>query len=313
MSRSSDSPPRRRSASSRFFCSSKPIRHLPPILPPVPLLPSSALPPVHSPSMPLPVLPADLHPVILEQLVEPISLERFPPHYKHLRAASLVCKDWAKTAQKLLYKHVYLVLEEHRLESFLAGEPKTNWTIQDLALQAADVEGLSERCTELLDRVVDIVRQKPPTSLHIGSYAAPPRLLPLAASLITLQLPPFPAKPSTDRGFCQHNEGNRFLTNRFLPACTSLQHLIFADRPIPTHLEHTCPTYRRLSVLTTTQPALSVVRGYLVDPGTSTSLELIHLGSPEDGWTDVMHEEAATLKELCGKRGIKLELQGYEE
>ncbi|BGP17310.1 hypothetical protein JCM10213v2_005328 [Rhodosporidiobolus nylandii] len=182
--------------------------------------------------MPLPVLPADLHPVILEQLVEPISLERFPPHYKHLRAASLVCKDWAKTAQKLLYKHVYLVLEEHRLESFLAGEPKTNWTIQDLALQAADVEGLSERCTELLDRVVDIVRQKPPT---------------------------------------------------------------------------------RLSVLTTTQPALSVVRGYLVDPGTSTSLELIHLGSPEDGWTDVMHEEAATLKELCGKRGIKLELQGYEE
>ncbi|GAA5947475.1 hypothetical protein JCM10213_008179 [Rhodosporidiobolus nylandii] len=53
----------------------------------------------------LSVLPADLHPLILEQLVEAISLLH-PPHYEHLRTAALVCKDWAKMAQRLMWEEV---------------------------------------------------------------------------------------------------------------------------------------------------------------------------------------------------------------
>ncbi|BGP17298.1 hypothetical protein JCM10213_009098 [Rhodosporidiobolus nylandii] len=150
----------------------------------------------------LPVLPADVHPLILEQLVEPISVDRFPPHYKHPRAASLVCKDWAKTAQKLLYEHVYLVVEEDRVSNFHAGKPMTDWTIQDLALQAADPEGIDLNHEYLIDSVVDIVGREALPSLKLVDIFAVPLLLPLAANLTTLQLPLYRHKPPlTDLAF----------------------------------------------------------------------------------------------------------------
>ncbi|BGP17275.1 hypothetical protein JCM10213_008171 [Rhodosporidiobolus nylandii] len=76
------------------------------------------------------VLPADLHLLILEQLVEAISLHH-PPHYEDLRTAAMVCKDWGKMAQKLMWEAVYLDSEE-KARRFLAVEEKAR--MQELVL-----------------------------------------------------------------------------------------------------------------------------------------------------------------------------------
>ncbi|BGP17302.1 hypothetical protein JCM10213_009094 [Rhodosporidiobolus nylandii] len=85
--------------------------------------------------MPLPSLPVELHILILEQLVEPISHERFPPHYEYLRLAALVCKDWTKVAQRLLWQQVYLVVTANPLDRFLAGVSKEDRHVDVLVVQ----------------------------------------------------------------------------------------------------------------------------------------------------------------------------------
>ncbi|BGP17279.1 hypothetical protein JCM10213_008167 [Rhodosporidiobolus nylandii] len=71
--------------------------------------------------MPLPVLPADVHPLILGQLVTPTTaaVSWQPLYYKYLRMACLVSKDWARIAQKLLWEQVAFNRGDKQIQKWL--------------------------------------------------------------------------------------------------------------------------------------------------------------------------------------------------
>ncbi|BGP17285.1 hypothetical protein JCM10213_008161 [Rhodosporidiobolus nylandii] len=116
------------------------------------------------------VLPADLYPLILEHLAAPVGFA-FPPHYAHLRTAALVCKDWVKMAQKLLWREVYLDGEDEAMKRFVEARMPDECEVEALVL---DHEQSSEWYHEVCQR-------DPETMLEV--FQRCPRILCLAFPL----------------------------------------------------------------------------------------------------------------------------------